>query len=419
MRQPLLALALAAALAATGCGQAQSPLAAGRVTATAQARELEARPQYPQPTFSENEADVLYDMATFEAMEQLIQRAEKSIKLDYYIFSGPTAKRLAELIVAKHKSGVKAQVIVDHQLGTLPELKSQSKAVLDILKAGGVPLATHSTTPLVESAKGATIDHNKYFVVDDREALVGSMNLAKKFYNYHDLMMHVRGPIALDLSRQFDFDWYHATHPKAPAPRALVHVEPASVQAPGPEGAGMVRLVGTGLGRKTGWEALKPLLANAKTSIHVQMHELGDGPALDALIAAHRRGVDVRIILDPGIIDEFVPIIHKGPRGIVNAVAVDQLLKAKVNVRHYRTDDRFTTAHMKLAVIDGQVLFAGSTNWTPGGFERVAETNLEIHGGRAPAQAEAQFAQDWVQRAVPAEPPSALALALCKLYNKR
>jgi phosphatidylserine/phosphatidylglycerophosphate/cardiolipin synthase-like enzyme len=73
---------------------------------------------------------------------------------------------------------------------------------------------------------------------------------------------------------------------------------------------------------------------------------------------------------------------------------------------------------MKSVVVDGRILHAGSTNWTQGGFTRVAETNLEIHGGRAPAQAAAMFERDWATRSVAAEPPSALALQLCKLYQR-
>ena len=95
------------------------------------------------------------------------------------------------------------------------------------------------------------------------------------------------------------------------------------------------------------------------------------------------------------------------------------VLKARMNVKTYRVDAQFTTAHMKSCVVDGDTLVAGSINWTDGGFNDVAETDLEIHGGRAPAQVEAQFASDWVQRGIPAEPPSAVTLALCKLYNKR
>jgi phosphatidylserine/phosphatidylglycerophosphate/cardiolipin synthase-like enzyme len=291
--------------------------------------------------------------------------------------------------------------------------------VLDQLKAAGVPVTFHSRAALDGSGKTGTIDHNKYFVVDEQEVLVGSMNLAKKFYNFHDLMIRLAGPIATDFAGQFDHDWWYATHPSAKADTPMVHAEPAALAAPGAAEAGLSRLVGTGIGRKTGLEAALQLITSAKTSIHIQMHELGDGPVLDALIAARDRGLEVKILLDPGNVDPFVPVIHAAPKGVVSAIALDKLLKAHMDVKHFRVDAQTTTAHLKIGVFDGASLLAGSINWTRGGFEYVSETDVEIHGGRAPAQAEAQFQHDWVQRAIPAEPPSALALALCKVYQGR
>jgi phosphatidylserine/phosphatidylglycerophosphate/cardiolipin synthase-like enzyme len=384
------------------------------------ARGVDAPPAVPAPEFSAGDVDMLYDMATFDAMEKLVAKAQRSIKLDYYIFGGPTAERLADALIAKKKAGVDVRVMLDSAFGTIPEMKNQGQPVYRKLLAAGVPVLLHSVAPLPPKDKGTTIDHNKYFVVDESEALVGSMNLAQKFYTYHDLMMHVTGPVARDLARQHDFDWWYASHPQAKAPGLLVHALPAPGMFDRLGGTqAQVRMVGTGLGHQTGFEALKPLLAGAKQSIHVQMHELGPGPILDALIAARGRGVDVKILLDPGNVDPFVPLIHMAPKGVVNAVALDALLKAKMDVRQYHVGTDFTTAHMKIAIVDGETVFAGSTNWTTGGFTTVAETNLEVHGGRAPGQAEAQFQKDWTTRSDQAQPPSAIALQLCKLYQSR
>lgn len=415
MRRALVTLCLAALLL-PACGQ--SP--AGPQVRSGQAigvRATEAPPLSP-PVFGANETEIYYDMATFEAMEQLVSGAQRTIRMDYYIFGGPTASRLADLMIAKHRAGVDVKIMLDGSLGVIAELRAQCKPIYERFKAAGVPIAFHDRAPIAPVTKGDRIDHNKYFVVDD-QALLGSMNLAKKFYDYHDLMVRVKGPAAAQLLNQFEFDWYYATHPQAPRPDVLVHAGPASFSAPGADAPSQVRVVGTGTGRKTGLEALLPLLNNARQSIHIQMHEIGDTRVLDALEAARDRGVDVKVILDPGVIDPFIPIIHRAPRGILNAIALDRMLKKQMNVRHYRVDATFTTAHMKSAVIDGQILFAGSINWTRGGFEWVSETDLEIHGGRAPQQAQAQFARDWVERAIPAEPPSKTALALCRIYNGR
>jgi phosphatidylserine/phosphatidylglycerophosphate/cardiolipin synthase-like enzyme len=419
----LLPIALLMSLALAACGQAPATSAQARPGAV-RAAGLTAdpagilAPKLPTPAFAPAEADVLYDGDTFPALEAIVKRATKSVRIDYYIFGGPTAERMADTLVAKRQQGVDVRVLLDAKLGTVPEMTKAGTAVLRRLREGGIPVAFHSRKPIPARTGGETIDHNKYVVVDEAEALVGSMNLARKFYQYHDLMIHVRGDAAGQLAAQHARDWYQATHPEAPVPRDFVALPAEDPQPLAADGPGLVRVVGTGLGRKTGVAALLPLLRTARTSIHVQMHEIGPGPVLDALVAARDRGVDVRLILDPGVVDPFVPVIHKAPRGIVNAVALDALLKAKMDVRHFKVDAALTTAHMKSAVIDGRILFAGSTNWTTGGFEAVAETNLEIRGGRAPAQAEAMFARDWATRSVPAEPPSALALQLCKLYQR-
>jgi len=418
--KPLLAALLTLSLL-TACGQAAVPgqagVRAGGVRAAALSLASATAPQLPVPAFAPAEADVLYDHATFPAMEALVAKATRSIRMDYYIFGGPTAERIADTLIAKHRAGVDVRVLLDAALGKIPEMQKQAKPVLAKLRAAGVPVAFHATKAIPPRTGGTTLDHNKYFVVDGAEALVGSMNLAQKFYDYHDLMIQVRGPVARDLAAQHDFDWYQAQHPEAPAPQQLVTAAPADVAALPPTGPGQVRLVGTGLGRKTGGQALLPLIQGATRSIHVQMHELGPGPVLDALLAARDRGVEVQLLLDPGVLDPFVPVIHKAPRGVINAVATTILLNAKLDVRHFKVDKVVTTAHMKSGVIDGEVLFAGSINWTRGGFEAVAETNLEIHGGRAPQQAEAMFQRDWHTRAVPAERPSVLALQLGKLYQ--
>lgn len=373
-------------------------------------------PAYPIPEFSSNELDVIYDHDCFATMEDLVSRARESIVLDFYIFGGPTAESITRMLIDKQRAGVQVRVLLDRRLGTVSRLKKQAKKALAELKRGGIPVLFQSRTPIPPSRKAGTIDHNKYLVIDWMEALIGSMNIAEEFYQYHDLMMHVRGPLARDLRQQFDFDWFNASHPKSEVREIFVTAQPFEFSIPSPEGPGLARIVGTGLGRKTAIESLLPLIDGAARSIHIQMHELGDQRIVNRLIAARDRGVDVRILLDPGKVGKFVPMIHWAPSGVVNAAVIIQLIHAKINVRFYRTTPELNTAHMKSAVIDGNTLFAGSLNWTQNGFETVIETNLEIHGGRAPAQAEAMFQSDWEQ-SEPGKRPGVLSTFFCRLYS--
>ena len=138
---------------------------------------------------------------------------------------------------------------------------------------------------------------------------------------------------------------------------------------------------------------------------------MGRTALLDQLIACHRRGVAVRVLLCPLKISPLLP------PGILNAGAVETLTAAGVPVQGYRLGPDFLRMHLKLAIFDGSRAVTGSTNWTRSGFGWIGETDVELHGGEVVTQLSAQFEADW-QRSVPALPPSLSARRLHALYER-
>lgn len=94
--------------------------------------------------------------------------------------------------------------------------------------------------------------------------------------------------------------------------------------------------------------ALKREIDAARAHLAACVFTITDDRLTQALLAAHRRGVRVRILTD----DE-----KRSDRGS----DIDQLVAAGVGVREDRT-----AAHMhhKFALFDGRVLATGSYNWT-------------------------------------------------------
>lgn len=93
----------------------------------------------------------------------------------------------------------------------------------------------------------------------------------------------------------------------------------------------------------------------------LKMAELGD-----AIVRAHRRGVDVRVIYDMGHAKAPAdPATGKGPSAEYLA-----LLAAGVPVRLLKGGGSFGIMHHKFAVFDGALLFTGSFNWTRAAEER-------------------------------------------------
>ncbi len=365
--------------------------------------------------FHKAEASALFDGPAYDAMEMLLARAEKTIRLTFYLFGGPDADRMVEIMAAKQGAGADVRVLLDRSLGfgpTLPQVLWECRRTYHKLQRLGINTRLSDLRPLPEPPGKTALSHHKYIVVDEREALAGGMNVGTVFRRYHDLMLSLTGPIAVDLAQQFDADWDAAGGAPLPPPAQGFDVLAAFTDAAlTPDGPASARVVGTRIGQRTTKAALIQNLRRADTSVCVALCEIGRTSLLDELIACHARGANVRVLLDPQIMARF------GPSGLLNAGATKALLDAGISVHLYRLGPDFVRLHLKMAIFDGTSAVAGSTNWTRGGFEWVGETDIELHGGGVIAELAAQFEADW-QRSYPAPMPTQSAHFLHDWYEK-
>ena len=341
----------------------------------------------------------LFDGEAYAEMAALLRRAERTACVAFYLFGGPDADVLIDILAERQNAGVRVRVLLDRALGRnnfLPGIVWECGQAYRRLRARGIPVRLSDPTPLPGWPGRVPQMHRKFLAVDGREALVGGMNVGTLFRGYHDLMLHLHGPVAGSLRALFDAEWGGGEDADA---------VPA-MPAPGP-----VRLLGTGAGQVSTEDALIRRLDAAQASVSVALCEMGRTPPLDALIACHRRGVSVRVLLDPLVSYPWLPAAP------LNAGAVAALHAARVPVRFYRLGPDFQRLHLKLALFDGAAAIAGSTNWTRGGFGWVRETDVEVCGGPIVPQLTAQFESDW-QRADPAPPPSFLARQQYALYER-
>jgi phosphatidylserine/phosphatidylglycerophosphate/cardiolipin synthase-like enzyme len=114
----------------------------------------------------------------------------------------------------------------------------------------------------------------------------------------------------------------------------------------------------------------------AKSSLLVAAYSLTSKPVAVALRDAHRRGVQVFVVIDAG---EAAKSYSAG-RFLANE---------RVPVR---TNARYTLQHNKFIVADGTVVQTGSFNYTAAAAERNAENVLVV--GNAPALG-AQYTREW------------------------
>jgi phosphatidylserine/phosphatidylglycerophosphate/cardiolipin synthase-like enzyme len=122
-------------------------------------------------------------------------------------------------------------------------------------------------------------------------------------------------------------------------------------------------------------ERLVTSIGQAEHSIRVQAYSFTSAPIIDALIAAHQRGVDVQIILDRS------QLTARGS-------GLEACRQAGIPLR---VDTMHAIAHNKIILIDQELVFTGSFNFTSSAEFKNAE-NLLVIPSRALAE---EYLANW------------------------
>lgn len=208
------------------------------------------------------------------------------------------------------------------------------------------------------------IDHVKLLVADDT-AVIGGMNWGAHSDRNHDYVLETR--VAADVDRAvriFEQDWGIAGG--RPAPLRAVAGDVAQT-APGAEIRAM----------------LLAALESAQRRVLAEVYTLTDPEVVLELVVAHRRGADVRVVLDPN-----------QPYNLHSAA---MLVAGGVSVRWYPVP-RGVLLHAKIGLFDGELVL-GSANWTVSGLGVNHELDIETEDPQAVAAYGSRFESDWARSA--------------------
>ena len=341
LRLPLLLLALLVA----SCAPGRTPLA--RVVSNA----LPAPAALPVTTGADRLTPLADGKSAFAAVTEAIESARRSIDLELYEFQRPD---LAALLLAGHQRGVAVTAIRDPS-------EQSSAGIWAQLEDGGVRIVAF---PVERS----TIDHVKLLIVDSERAIVGGINWGAHSALNHDFDVLAEGRVVDNLERVFRQDL------------ALAGV---ATIIPRPAADPLVQVLVTRPGDAIRLAALSAIAA-AHQSIDIAMYVLSYRPALDALAAAVRRGVRVRVLLDP--------------TQAQNNDAMTELRAAGAAVRLY-TQAGDELLHAKLAVFDRASTLFGSCNWSRSGFSRNHELDLMVRDPGMATVFLSRLDQDWLASA--------------------
>ncbi len=141
---------------------------------------------------------------------RLIEQAQHSIELEFFIYEVDTASRLVtQALARKAAQGVQVRLLVDF---SLPVFKLAPHLAAE-LAAAGVQVRYYNTAALLRFFAVNHRTHRKLLVVDRRAAIVGGRNIGDDYfdlsprYNFLDSDLLLEGPVAAAISDSFDLYW--------------------------------------------------------------------------------------------------------------------------------------------------------------------------------------------------------------------
>jgi cardiolipin synthase A/B len=278
------------------------------------------------------------------AIYKLITGARSSVDLTMYELKDTTAE---DDLAADAKRGVDVRVILDQNLE-----KSRNTSTYDFLSAHHV----HVTW-----AEAGTTYHQKTLTVDNKTSVIMTLNMVSEDY------AGTRDFAVIDTSRA-DVNAVVTTFNADFAHRSITP----------PDGADLV------WSPTNSQSSILAVIGGAKRTLSLENEEMDDPTITDALVAAAKRGVDVKVIMTAE--SEWDP-------------AFSELERAGVHVRTYADSDNVLYIHAKAIVADdgrsGQQVFVGSENFSKASLDYNRELGLRTSNKAVIATINATLAADY------------------------
>ena len=337
------------------------------------------------PITNGNRFEALYNGdQIFPPMLAAIRGARQSITFETYIYwSGDIGRAFADALAERARAGVKVHVLLDW-LGSA----KMDEAFLREMQDAGVEIRKFHKPDWYDIARMNNRTHRKLLVVDGRIGFTGGVGIAPNWTgsaqdaeHWRDSHFKVEGPVVAQMQAVFMDNWVKVSGDVLHGRRYFPPVEPM-----GEGRAQMFSSSPSGGSESMHLMYLLSIAAATRTIDLSSAYFVPDDLTVDALVAAMRRGVRVRIITPGPIIDS------QTVRGASRA-SWGPLLEAGAQISEYQP----TMFHCKVFTVDGLLVSVGSTNFDNRSFRLNDEANLNIYDEDFAAAQTAQFEADLKQ----------------------
>jgi cardiolipin synthase A/B len=301
----------------------------------------------------------------FPPMLEAIRSAKKTITFETYIYwSGDVGKAFADALAERARNGVKVHILLDW-VGS----QKMDEQYLRQMTEAGAEIRKYHPPRWYNLNKLNNRTHRKILVVDGQVGFTGGVGIADEWSgnaqdpdHWRDTHYRVAGPAVAQMQAAFADNWTKVSG-------VVLHGEP---YFPAIEGAGehLAQLFMSSV--EGGAESMHLMyllsVAAARKSIDLSMaYFVPDKLASDALVAALKRGVRIRLIT-PGKSTD-VALVRSAGRSTWGP-----LLQNGAEIYEYEP----TMFHSKVLVVDGVWVSVGSTNFDTRSFKLNDEANLNV-----------------------------------------
>lgn len=317
----------------------------------------------------------------FPAMLEAIRGAKVSITFETYIYwSGEVGEEFTEALSERARSGIPVNVTVDWA-GSI----KMDEELLERMEKAGVRLHRYRPLHWYNLSRMNNRTHRKLLVIDGRTGFTGGVGVADQWQgkagdpdHWRDTHYRIEGPVVAQVQAAFNDNWIKSTGQVLNGVKYFPLIEPVGQMdahmfiaspAGGSESMHLMYLMAVGA---------------AEHNIDLAAsYFVPDDLMIQALLAAQRRGVRVRILVPgPHLDSEAVKLRSKAQWG--------PMLRAGVEFHEYQP----TMLHTKLLIIDGEFVSVGSTNFDARSFRLNDEASLNVYEHDFAQQMAAVYEQD-------------------------
>lgn len=317
----------------------------------------------------------------FPAMLEAIHGARTSVNFETYIYwSGEIGKQFTTALSERARTGIPVNVIIDWA-GSI----KMDDALLDEMRSSGVRI--HRYRPLHWYTLGRINNrtHRKLLVVDGRIGFTGGVGIADQWSghaqdpdHWRDSHFRIEGPAVAQMQAAFNDNWIKTTGEVLNGPVYFPKLEPA-----GDVYAHLFIASPAGGSESMHLMYLMAIAASGRSIDLAASYFVPDPLIVQALLAARKRGVRIRILLPGSHIDsDAVRLASRAGWG--------ELLLAGVEISEYLP----TMLHTKMLIVDRELVSVGSTNFDIRSFRLNDEASLNLYDRALATEMAAVFEDD-------------------------